>query len=148
MKQLIIVVLLIVFVSCTSGSLTRIKFNPVRGGVKCHLLIPKNYELERISGHGNRFSYTYQDSSMIYISTFNNTPNYDNLRSQGTYYTKWFAQKSDSSLVLSGEDSLGLYWKDITEGVLSIGYMNVSKQQKALFDSALNSLKYEKYKPK
>jgi len=44
-------------------------------------------------------------------------------------------------LMLEGVDSIGLYWKNINYECESYGYRNVLKEDKAIFDSILNSIK-------
>jgi hypothetical protein len=42
---------------------------------------------------------------------------------------------------LSGMNSKSLFWKDIKIGKVSIGYDNVPKEKKELFDKSLKTLK-------
>ena len=45
---------------------------------------------------------------------------------------------------LAGRNDKLLYWKDIKIGDLSIGYLNVPQEKKALFDKAIESFRRKK----
>ncbi|MGB0522488.1 MAG: hypothetical protein ACPGJS_05985 [Flammeovirgaceae bacterium] len=144
MKNLILLLILTLTISCKANELVKVKFVRVKSARYCIMKVPKGFEFHRSSGsRETEFMYLYSDSSILYITSFTNTENYKNIRDQGSYYQKLDAHYADSTLFLQGVDSLGLYWKDITFGELSIGYKNVAESQKALFDSALNSVKYK-----
>ena len=125
-----------------------IKFKPNR--VKLFLDIPDGYVFVRLEGdHGEKINkYIYNDSSIVYVTTFQNTPNYSNIRKQGTYYKKFMVQDSGDTLLLRGVDSLGKYWKNKSFGGLSIGYKNISFKDKVAYDEVINSFRRRRRKRK
>lgn len=110
-------------------------------GHKLVLLIPKGYILTR-ELEGLDDGYKYKDSSIIYIT-------YGSLGGDN-YYNIEDANKQDSllyiisvgeTLILSGIDENGLYWKNHQYDRYSIGYKNVHKEKKAIYDKSVDSFK-------
>ncbi|WP_299464478.1 hypothetical protein [uncultured Microscilla sp.] len=108
-----------------------------------YLDVPKGFICDRLEGdHGESiYKYFYRDSSMVYITTFINTPNYNYIREQGTYYQKFETQNSGDTLLLQGVDSLGFCWKNKSFGKISVGYKRVSLKNKELYDKIINSFR-------
>lgn len=104
----------------------------------------KTYKADGESGIENQ--YLYSDSSMLYISDFGSSLNEQNIRNEG-YASKKFEyimQEGSSTydtLILSGKNANGLYWKEIVMGNLYIGYLNVNLEKKSAFDNALETFK-------
>ena len=158
MKYLIGVVLILT--SCTmSKDLTTIKYSP-KANIKYSLEVPKGYEVKgyEVTIEKER-RYVYSDSSFIYITNFRITPNYENIRSLGDSVLQLRFQNEEltkqvnellgknqvtvlpDTFELSGKNSKSLYWKDIKVGLVSIGYENVPKEKKELFDKSLKTLR-------
>jgi len=91
------------------------------------LRIPKNYVFEGFQGdHQLEHRYWYSDSSVIYITTFENTMNYEDIRKQGTYFDRFNSLRSKDSLTLRGVNKSGLFWQDkLLENGITIGYSRV-----------------------
>ena len=128
---------------CSCNTSQKVNFHPVKGGTNVKMEIPKGAKLTRTaSANEDEFIYRYADSPLVYVSTFSGgSVNYDVIRGQGTYYDLFNAEKSQDTLTLSGIDSTGLYWKNITIGEVHIGYKYVPKYKKILFDSALKTMR-------
>lgn len=70
--------------------------------------------------------------------------NYYNLSDAKLLVRKFEFMDQDSvrldTLLLSGQDKNGLFWKEILTKEISIGYLNVPKYMKKTFDKALSTL--------
>ena len=98
-------------------------------------------------------------SAFIYITNFRETPNYENIKSLGDSVLQFRFQNEEltkdvnkllgtnkiivlpDTLELSGMNRKSLFWKDIKIGEVSIGYDNVPKENKELFDESLKTFK-------
>ncbi len=70
--------------------------------------IPRDYIFEGIRGDNDEeYRYWYADSSVFFITTFNNTLNYLNTRETGAYYERFEAIHVNDSLTLGGKDIKG-----------------------------------------
>ena len=136
-----------ILTSCKSQKFKTIKFQRKKKSPKYYMDVPKGYITERIGGgHGESLlKITYQDSSFLYITNFENTPNYNHIRKDG-YYEKLMSQYKGDTLLLQGIDSVGYYWKNLSFGRLSVGYKNVSTKNKRVYDQVINSFR-KKRKP-
>lgn len=104
--------------------------------------IPKYKKTQTILAGGESgkdYIFWYKDSCAIYISYAGEggTLNYDNVRNQPGLYSKRF--KADS-IMLSGTDQFGRYWKEYKKDKIYIGYYRVKSQDKNEFDLAVQSL--------
>lgn len=150
----------IILTSCTmSKELSTVKYSP-KAHLKYSLDVPKGYGIKgyEVTVEKERH-YVYKDSSFIYITNFKNTPNYENIKSlrdsvlqlrfQNEELTKQVNELLGKNQVavlpdtfeLSGVNNKSLFWKDIKIGKVSIGYDNVPKEKKELFDKSLKTLK-------
>ncbi len=78
----------------------------------------------------------------IYITTFENTMNYEDIREQGTYYDRFNSLHSKDSLTLKGFSQNGLFWKDkLLKNGITIGYSRVPKNRLREFNESLLSIK-------
>jgi hypothetical protein len=134
--------------------MTRIKYRPFETYPKYILNIPREYKLAILSVTVEKeYQYTYDDSSMIYLTNFLITPNYKNIKSVGEDIANFILQDINKKVgreiikplpdtfELSGIDNNSLFWKDLKVGLISIGYQNVPREQKELFDRSLKTLK-------
>lgn len=158
MKYLIGVFLILT--SCTmSKELSTVKYSP-KAHLKYSLDVPKGYEIKgyEVTVEKER-RYVYKDSSFIYITNFRDTPNYENIKSLGDSVLQLRFQNEEltkqvnellgknqvavlpDTFELSWVNSKSLFWKDIKIGEVSIGYDNVPKEKKELFDKSLKTLK-------
>lgn len=110
---------------------------------KISITIPKNYVFEGIQGGREiEHRYWYSDSSVIYITTFENTLNYEDIREQGTYFERFESLRFMDSLTLEGTGSNGLYWKDkLLENGITVGYSRVPKSRLKDFNKVISSIK-------
>ncbi|MBW6481217.1 MAG: hypothetical protein K0B37_17445 [Bacteroidales bacterium] len=159
MKYLLGVVLILT--SCTvNKDLTTVKYSPTQAHPDYYLDVPKGYEFKgyEVTIEKER-RYVYNDSSFVYITNFMNTPNYENIKSLGDSVLQLRFQNEEltkqvnellgknqvtvlpDTFELSGMNSKSLFWKDIKIGKVSIGYDNVPKEKKELFDKSLKTLK-------
>ena len=108
-----------------------------------YMSIPNNYEVSYLSGdHEYVQQYSYDDSALLYITTFDNTPNYEQIRKQGQYYERFNAILNYDTLCISGIDSLGRHWKDsLLSNGITLGYSKVPKERKLEFDKAISSFR-------
>jgi hypothetical protein len=111
--------------------------------------IPKGFTLKTYKAGGEsgiENQYKYSDSSLLYITDFGRSLNEQNIDSEGYASTKFkYIMKTVSlindTLILSGKNKNGFYWKEILFGKIIIGYLNVSLEKKSSFDKALNTFK-------
>lgn len=105
------------------------------------LNIPKNYVFEGLqAGREIEHRYWYTDSIVLYITTFENTLNYSQIRAGGKYYERFEALRSGDAITLSGYNSKSLYWKDrLLKSGITIGYRNVPREKLNKFDDLVNS---------
>ncbi len=160
MKNIIILFTILMASCAINKDLATIKFKPTDAYPKYILDVPKDYKLKILSVTVEKeYQYTYNDSSMVYLTNFDNTPNYDNIKSMGDSIANFRFQNEEmtkeinqtlgrevvkalpDTFELSGIDNNSLYWKDIKVGEISIGYQKVPKEKKELFDESLKTLK-------
>lgn len=147
------------FTSC--GSLTELKMlNREIKGVKYKIKVPKGYEYYECSSIEECMVHLhYSDSSCIYFGSPDITPNYRNIKSvNDSIYLLRFQNVPlaedvnkalgfklvtirPDTLDISGQDSVGLFWRDVIIRDKCIGYKNVKESNKLLFDNAVNSLR-------
>ena len=107
------------------------------------------------------YSFKYKDNSFIYIGGIIYTPNRRNIEHLGDSISKYRFQDNiavleinkglgkeiskpwPDTLILSGIDKKGLYWKEIllSNRKLCLGYKYVPKEKKMIFDKALSSFR-------
>ncbi len=162
----IMILLTVLLTACTvNRGLVTVKHKPSETYLKYSMKLPKGYDL-RISGGDaeDEYQYIYSDASMIYLTTFMYTPNYNNIKKMGDSILNYRFQNEELSkdinrllgkefikilpdtLELSGIDKDSLYWKDVKIGEISIGYQKVPNEKKKLFDEALKTLKVKSLK--
>ena len=95
--------------------------------------------LRYVGGHGHGFAIMYNDSSQIYYTNDDAiaTPNYKNYQSIHWKGKQMFDTFSDT--IIEGRQSNGKYWKEIIKGNDFIGYLNISEEEKSLFDHSLQT---------
>jgi hypothetical protein len=115
------------------------------------IFLPGNYDKEELFRYtdgqfdyglqGGELYYSYGCSCIYFFSSSKVTTNYPDT----TYVSicdMYNGRKTHPfPLMLEGVDSIGLYWKNINYECESYGYRNVLKEDKAIFDSILNSVK-------
>jgi predicted methyltransferase len=134
---------LTLLVGCKVQEFETIKFKTNKR-TRYYIDVPRKYSIEITGGsHGEEmFKFTYGDSSIIYITTFTNTPNYEEIREQkGSYYKKFDAQGTGDTLLLEGMSGANLHWKNKVFGRLSLGYKNVSEEKKKLYEQVLSTFR-------
>ncbi len=157
----ILILLTVLMMSCSANKdLVTIKYKPAEAYPEYTLDVPKGYDLKILSVTvENEQRYTYNDSSVIYLTNFKNTPNYENIKEMGDSVFNYRFQNEamtkeinqllgkesvkvlPNTLELTGIDKNSLYWKDIKVGKISIGYQKVPEEKKELFDNVLKTLK-------
>lgn len=115
------------------------------------IFLPENYDKEELfrytdgqfdySPKGGELCYSY-GCSKIYFSSANKIIT----KYPDTTYVNlcdmFNGRKTHPfPLILEGVDSIGLYWKNINYECESYGYRDVLKEDKAIFDSIVNSIK-------
>jgi hypothetical protein len=159
MKKLIVYFFLVINIGCSLEKETVIvKYRSTRSSQIYYLDVPIGFAFK---GYGvtieSENQYIYNDSSFIYISNFKNTPNYYNIKELGDSIFQFRFQNEElvselnqliaksifnplpDTFELSGQQKSGLYWKDIKLGQISVGYVNVPKEKRAIFDEAIES---------
>ena len=145
MKKVFFYILPIAFVSCVSHKQGLKKFQPIEGADKYEFIVPQGYaEEKRFAGGREYFSqeYYYPDSSVFYVTTFSNTPNYEEIRKQGTFYERFDALNEGDTITLSGVNEQGLYWKDrLLTRAVTIGYSKVPFNKISDFEKGISSIR-------
>jgi hypothetical protein len=117
--------------------------------IKYSIDIPDGFILKTIKAGGEvgtENQYQYSDSSVFYISDFKSSMNEQNIRSEG-YSSKKIEYAMEAvgsnydTLILSGKNKNGFYWKEILIGKICVGYFNVTAEKKYSFEKALNTLR-------
>ncbi len=150
----------LILASCTiNKELRSVKYCP-KTGLRYSLDVPNGYEIKgyEVTIEKER-RYIYKDSSFIYFTNFRNTPNYENIKNLGDSVLQLRFQNEEltkqvneilgknqiailpDTFELSGMNRKSLFWKDIKIGSISIGYDNVTKEKKELFENSLKTLK-------
>ena len=144
MKAAIIIIIFFgVFSSCSNYR--TISYRLGKSEVIYLMDIPKGYKFEGLAGsHELEKRFWYPDSSVIYITTFHNTINYNDIRKQGTYYDRFYALPTIDTLTLEGVDSLGLLWKDKKLRHVTVGYSKVPENKKDIFEKIIISARISK----
>ncbi len=150
---------ILLLISCTTNSNIGIVFVGSKKE-KFTMDVPKNYHFIRhqITWEKEDY-YIYKDSAYIYISDFDISPNYNNIANLGDSILSYRFQNKElyrevnnllgedrfkivsDTLELYGINVNGLFWKDIKIGNISIGYNNVSEEEKVIYDKAINTFK-------
>lgn len=148
MKRLIVFhITIAMFISCVSQKelSETIKYTTYIQSkkVKYSMELPTGFMKYIVVGdHERELRYLFPDSSIIYITNDieGGSPlNYDNIRRKDNGL---FVQKlNNDTLYIEGLQENDLYWKECKLGRVTVGYVNVSKENKQLYDKALNSLK-------
>jgi len=91
---------------------------------------------------GNGLHYSYKCSEVYFYSVDVSITQYPDT----TYINRCYPFNDRKNtypfpIMLEGIDSLGLYWKRINYQCEDYGYCNVLKEDKAIFDSIVNSIK-------
>lgn len=148
MKRLILYSLFtVIFSSCNAQKklITKKMSFPTIG--KHSIKIPKGTSDEKLikGGHGGEYQYWYSDSSVVYISTDEGSATLNAERAKNKIDAnaeKAIAELKNEDIEVSGKVG-NQYWKEkqIHEGRVKIGYLNVNEEKKELFDNALKSFK-------
>ncbi len=152
-------IFIILFISCSSQKdMTRITLIDV-DNARYSMSIPKDFEFFGCEAEWQREQrYLYKDSSYIYITNFDISPNYHNIIMLGDSIASFRFQNKvllesinieigikvyqilPDTFELSGLNAKGLFWKDIKMYNISYGYDNVPECKKERFDNAIKSL--------
>jgi hypothetical protein len=169
MKKYLFLLIVNVFIGCSSvDSLKTVKYFPWEKGTKYFIDIPYGQKLEIIHelDQTTAYIFKYKDGSTITIGGGEYPPNKDHIKELGDSIYQFRFQNNDlylelnqiagkellktwpDTLILSGLDKNGLYWKSILLSKKHIGldYINVPKEKKELFDKALYSFRVERRK--
>lgn len=140
MNKFLIYIVITFFIFSCNSPYKMIKFRGKNKEV-LKLNIPKNYIFEGLqAGRKLEHRYWYTDSIVLYVTTFENTLNYNQIRAEGKYYERFEALRSGDTIILSGYNSKSLYWKDkLLKNGITIGYKNVPVKKLNKFDSLVNS---------
>ena len=144
--RMIILIFFVVgsLLSCkTNKLLTRISY-PLNDKANLHLSIPKGYDFFHTKGGAefDTYLYIYSDSSCVYITDGSASgENYNNIKEEKKMDTLLYAQLENDTLILSGIDKKKLYWKNCFYRSYTIGYKNVTKEKKDIFDKSIDSFK-------
>ncbi|MEP7196905.1 MAG: hypothetical protein ABI851_10310 [Saprospiraceae bacterium] len=105
------------------------------------ILLPKNFQIKIYKGDDDiEYNYVYPDSSIIYITTFANSLNEENLRIEGKYSKKYNALNLTDTITFCGITSEKLYWyEELKKNKIIIGYFNVSPKKKIMMDKSIQS---------
>ncbi len=123
------------------------------------ITLPRNYQknwLQISKGNydypsGDIVYYCYKNNAEVFFSTSYMSINSDNINSDvedslvlsrfidPIYYIR--NRMNPPCIVLEGIDTNGLYWKDVRFEWVCYGYQNIRNEDKAIFDSIINSVK-------
>ena len=140
--KIILIIGFIMLISCVATNNTTLVKYPSNRHTDYTMQVPKGYIFQgKMGDHHVENVYLYPDSSLIFITDFSNSPNYDVLVKDSLYYTKFAANVlSNDTLFLEGV-FIERYWKDITYGPICIGYHNVQESKKSAYDTSLKSFR-------
>ncbi len=136
-------IVLLLVVGCVASKGDVQQFVPYEEGHTYILDPPMGYKQLFVSGdHERRHEYWYRDSMVLYVSTFMNPMNYEELRASGKYY-EWFeAFMNGDTLLLAGHSSTGLFWQDRLLGnKVHIGFRNIPAAELEKFKAAAFSFR-------
>jgi hypothetical protein len=110
---------------------------------RIHIL--KGFEIKEVHG-GNEWiekAFIYPDRATIYISNEpgNTSLNYKNIRNdemQSDLSIRAFF--SNDTITLKGKDKNGRFWKNVFDGNVNVGYLNVPKERMDEFDGFIKSI--------
>lgn len=109
------------------------------------IFIPKKYRKKRLMREGLcEYDFFYKDSSVLYISTdvwIGSQINFSNRASIG--HSAYFKESLNDTIVISGIQKNGTYWKESILGNILVGYANVPFNRKEQFDQIVFSLSKE-----
>ena len=109
--------------------------------------------------YGTTLIYKYIDSSMVYITDNMYLPNYNNIQEKNDSLSSLRLQNKELTITINetlednklsvlpdtfmieGLSKNSLYWKDFLINGVSCGYLNVSKDKKAIYDQVVNSFR-------
>ena len=110
-------------------------------GEKVRVNVPKGYTRETVLGDSEyEQKFIYSDSSVFYVSTFNNTSNYDDIR-QSNQYGRWFDAIHSEEKALEafyGRNKNSFFWKDIVLGNVIVGYTQADSIKSKKFDATIS----------
>ena len=110
-------------------------------GEKVRLNVPKDYTRETVLGDSEyEQRFLYPDSSILYVSTFNNTSNYDDIR-QSNEYGRWFdaIHTEDKTIeIFYGRSENNFFWKDVVVGSVIVGYTEADSIKSKKFDATIS----------
>jgi len=112
---------------------TKYKLN-ILAKAKKKKVYPRNGRLEV------EYRFSYPDESIFYFSNDvrNGSPlNYNNLFDIGI---KAYNKRDQDTLSNEGIQNDGKYWKEQMLGKVVVGYVNVKKENKLIFDALINSI--------
>ena len=162
MRKFLLFTIVLLFLGCsTSKGLKTVKYDPWKSGWELFIDIPRQGDLEKFLGEEVGYLFTYKDGCVIHVGENISTPNYANIISLGDSVSRYRFQNNDlvleinkmsgkelmkpwpDTLILSGIDKNGLYWRDImiTDKNIALGYLNVPKEKKEIFDKSLDSFR-------
>ena len=160
MKKVLFSTIVLFLAGCSVfKDLRTVKYSSYGGGL--FIDVPRGFKFEKIDEAGGSRYYSYRDNSYIYIGRQDYSSNRKNIEHLGDSISKYRFQDNSllkeinemlgekisklwpDTLILSGIDKKGLYWKEIllSNRELCLGYKYVSKEKKVIFDKALSTFR-------
>lgn len=103
--------------------------------------IPRDYSFKGLSGSSEKEQqYWYADSSVLYMTEFINSPNYDVLKNLVSDWALSEAYRNRDTMNFSGRNSLGLYWRERKLRHVAVGYKNVRPEKVVMFDKIIDDI--------
>lgn len=116
------------------------KYSVDNKGHKLVLQIPRGYAFTHVGWESLYDGYEYQDSTILYVTDGYDAAINDNNIKDADLTSKLFNAKMErDTITLNGVDKKGLYWRYTVLGLYGIGYRDVPKVKKALFDKVIDS---------
>ncbi len=108
------------------------------------LSLPKGFELKKLKDDEGYSEYqaAYTDGPIVYITDDNKSGGSIDVPKRSKYGDDVYIRVlANDTLILSGVDTNGYFWKEVKNRNVVIGYVNVPSNKKEEFDKALDSLR-------
>jgi hypothetical protein len=147
-KLWIILLFLFLLPSCSNKPYRNIKFKSLAAEHVYSFSIPSGGKIQKNptykrTGHTEEYRVLYNDSSVVYIIDDNvNGANINLVNCWGNGHAP--SKKYLDTVNYEGQQHNGKYWRQSFVGPIVVGYINVSKENKELFDNALLTIHEKK----
>lgn len=138
MKYVLFIMFLGLYLSCRSSFGA---FGDRFENANFRIDLSEGYDFQSVTAEGKyEYLFKYQDSSIVYVTSFDNPPTYGFLREQVYFYEMYEAIHCNDTIVHKGSND-GMYWLNRRVPGYSIGYMNVQAEDLANSNLVISSFR-------